>query len=849
MFMVNRSPLLRYSIAIACVLLATLLRFLLSPLLEHSAPFVTYILAVLITAWACGLGPALLAICLGAIGGAFFFIPPQVSLNINGTANTIGLVLYLSISTVGTLLSHEMHRARRRAEANAQTTRERQAELEQQMAELKKAEEAISFQAHLLDTVEQAVIATDLGGKIIYWNRFAETVYGWSAAEAVGRNIIEVTPADSTQEEAAEIMSRLQKGQSWSGELMVRRQDGTNFPAMITDTPIYDDERKIIGVVGVSIDITERKRAEAALHAAEQHAIIEYEHLLERLSPLAEALGTARDLHTIYRALLDFALSSMPCIGIFIALYDPLKNVRTAAYAWGDGEEVDVSNLPPMPISTDGPNSRAVKTGEIIITDDYLAATRGHPSVKVGVDNGLLPQSSMAAPMAVMGRIVGTVEVQSYQLAAFKPEHVTAMRMAANLAAVAIENLRLFELESNARASAEASNRLKDEFLATLSHELRTPLTAVLGWLSLLRSGKLDEDTQQQALATIERNANAQAQLIEDILDVSRIITGQLRLDVRPFDFSEVIDSAIASVRPAAEAKQIRIETMIDRQASLVWGDAVRLQQVVWNLISNAVKFTPREGRITIQLESDNSHTKIVVRDTGQGINPEFLPYVFDRFRQADSTSTRTHSGLGLGLAIVRHLVEMHGGQVRAESEGVGRGASFTLELPVRSERSEMGQEVVAYQSGEEATGLDRPTLLKDISVLVVDDEPDTRALLRHALEQCGARVTTAANASEALAVLKKMRPDVLLSDIGMPGEDGYDLIRRVRALEPERGGRLPAIALTAYVGADDRQRAISAGYHAHVGKPVELTKLATLVARLAGRNGEHKSDGKAQES
>lgn len=847
MQLVNRPPLLRYSIAVASVLLATLLRFLLNPLLENSAPYVTYILAVLITAWACGLGPALLAICLGAMGAVFFFVPAQTTLNINGTANIIGLVLYLSISTVGTLLSHEMHRARRRAETNAEIARGRQAELEQQMAELRKAEEAISFQAHLLNTVEQAVIATDLSGKITYWNRFAETLYGWSAEEAVGHNVMEITPADSTQEQAADIMARLMKGQSWSGDLMVRRQDGTTFPALITDTPINNEEGKIIGVVGVSVDITERKRAEAALHAAEQHAIIEYERLLERLSPLAEALGTARDLHTIYRALLDFALSSMPCIGIFIALYDPLKNVRTAAYAWGDGEEVDVSNLPPMPISTDGPNSRAVKTGEIIITDDYLAATRGHPSVKVGVDNGLLPQSSMAAPMAVMGRIVGTIEVQSYQLAAFKPEHVTAMRMAANLAAVAIENLRLFELESNARASAEASNRLKDEFLATLSHELRTPLTAVLGWLSLLRSGKLDEATQRQALTTIERNANAQAQLIEDILDVSRIITGQLRLDVRPFDLSEVIDSAIASVLPAADAKQIQIETMIDRQASLVWGDAVRLQQVVWNLISNAVKFTPKDGRITIRLDRDESHTRIVVKDTGQGINPEFLPYVFDRFRQADSTSTRTHSGLGLGLAIVRHLVEMHGGQVRAESEGIGRGASFTLELPIRSERSETGQEVIAYQAGEEA-GLDHPTLLKDISVLVVDDEPDTRALLRQALEQCGARVTTAANAGEALAALEKMRPDVLLSDIGMPEENGYDLIRRVRALEPERGGRLPAVALTAYVGADDRQRAINAGYHAHIGKPVELQKLATLVARLAGRNGEHESDGKTQE-
>jgi PAS domain S-box-containing protein len=843
MQIVNRSPLLRYSIAIVGVLLATLLRMLLNPLLEHNAPYATYFIAVLFAAWACGLGPALLALCLGALGAIYFFIPPHNSMALSGAANIGGFVLYLSVGTIGILLSHELHRARRRAETNARIADERRGEIEQQMAELQKAEEAIRFQAHLLDTVEQAVIATDLNGAIIYWNQFAESLYGWPAAEAVGRSIIEITPAGTTQEQAAEIMSRLKAGQSWSGEFIVRRRDGTIFPAMITDTPIYDEAGKMVGIVGVSVDITERKSAEEALRESQQHAITEYEKLLERLSPLAEALGTARDLATIFRALLDFTLASMPCIGIFIALYDPKRNVRTAAYAWGDGAQVDVSDLPPMPISTDGPNSRAVSTGEIIITDDYLAATRGHPSVKVGVDNGLLPQSSMAAPMAVMGRIVGTIEVQSYQPAAFTDEHITAMRMAANLAAVAIENVRLFELESNARTSAEASNRLKDEFLATLSHELRTPLTAVLGWLSLLRSGKLDEATREQALATIERNANAQAQLIEDILDVSRIITGQLRVDVRPLDLSAVIDDTIASVRPAAEAKQIQIETKIDRRASLAWGDAGRLQQIIWNLLSNAVKFTPRDGRITVRLERDASHTSIVISDTGQGIGPDFLPYVFDRFRQADSTTTRTHSGLGLGLAIVRHLIEMHGGHVRAESDGVGRGATFILELPIRAVGFEAEADVLAYQAEDVVAGFDSAPSLAGISVLVVDDEADARSLLRRVLEQCGARVTTAASTVEALAALEQSRPDVLVSDIGMPDEDGYDLIRKVRALEREHEWRLPAVALTAYVGEDDRRRAFSAGYHAHVAKPVELTKLAALVESLARQNREHKSE------
>ncbi|MBA3804191.1 MAG: PAS domain S-box protein [Acidobacteria bacterium] len=840
---VNRSPLLRYSIAVASVLLATLLRMLLHPILGFNIPYATYFLAVFFVAWACGFGPAILALCLGAIAAVYFFIPPHNSLAITEAAYVVGLLLYLSIGITGALLSRRMHRALRRAELNAQIAQERQAELERQMAELQKAEESIRFQAHLLDTVEQAVIATDLSGTIKYWNRFAESLYGWPAAEAVGRNVMDITPASTTQEQAAQIMSQLQAGRSWAGEFIVRRRDGTIFPALITDTPINDEDGKIVGIVGVSVDITERKRAEETLRESQQHAITEYERLLERLSPLGQALGTARDLSAIFRALLDFSLASMPCIGIFIALYDAKRNVRTAAFAWGDGAEVDVSGLPPMPVSTDGLNSRAVRTGEIIITDDYLAATRGHPSVRVGVDNGMLPQSSMAAPMTVMGRIVGTIEVQSYQPAAFTDEHITAMRMAANLAAVAIENVRLFELESSARASAEASNRLKDEFLATLSHELRTPLTAVLGWLSLLRSGKLDDATREQALETIERNANAQAQLIEDILDVSRIITGQLRLNVRPFDLSSVIETTIASVRPAAEAKQIQIETNIDQQASLAWGDSGRLQQVIWNLLSNAVKFTPRDGRITVRLERDPTHRRIVVSDTGQGIGPDFLPYVFDRFRQADSTTTRTHSGLGLGLAIVRHLIEMHGGSIRAESEGTGRGATFTLELPVRAVQLGMEEEVFAYQAAGEGAGFDSPASLMGISVLVVDDEADARTLLRKLLEQCGARVTTASNTVEALAALEQSRPDVLVSDIGMPNEDGYDLIRRVRALEKESGRSLPAIALTAYAGEEDRRRAISAGFHAHVAKPVELTKLATLVESLARQNGEQRSE------
>ncbi|HEX8650448.1 MAG TPA: CHASE domain-containing protein [Pyrinomonadaceae bacterium] len=704
---------------------------------------------------------------------------------------------------------------------------------ERSAADLLQSEKAISFQAHLLDTVEQAVIATDLDGVITYWNRFAETLYGWSAAEATGRNIIEVTPAKGSLEQASEIMSRLRKGESWSGEMLVRRRDGTDFPAMVTDSPILDRAGNLIGVVGVSIDITERKRAEAALREADQRAITEYERLLVRLASLGQALGTARDLITIFRALRDFAVASVPCIGIFISLYDPQRDVRTAAYGWGDGIEFDVSGLPPMPISTEGPNSRAVKTGQIIITDDYTSATRGHPSVVVGPDNGLRPQSSLAAPMAVMGRIVGTIEVQSYERSAYREEHVAAMRMAANLAAVAIENVQLFERESRARAAAEESNRMKDEFLATVSHELRTPLTSILGWARMLSSGTLDEATSLRAVETIERNAKSQSQIIEDILDVSRIITGKLSISVEPVELVTVIESAINAVRPAVEAKGIQVETAFDAGAHRVSGDANRLQQVVWNLLSNAVKFTPHGGRMQVRLRQTGTEVEIIVHDTGQGINKEFLPYVFDRFRQADSSTTRQHGGLGLGLAIVRHLVELHGGRVYAESDGEGEGTTFTVRLPLAGMQGLPHDGAAATPAASAPDTFACEPSLAGLRVLVVDDEADTLELVKMILERCSVEVTTATSTREALARLEAAQPDVLISDIGMPVEDGYQLIRKVRALAPERGGNIPAIALTAYAGEADRRAALSSGYQTHLAKPIEPSEVLRALANL----------------
>jgi PAS domain S-box-containing protein len=705
------------------------------------------------------------------------------------------------------------------------------------LTERRRAEDSVRFQARLLDTVEQAVIATDLKGRITYWNAYAERLYGWPAAEAVGRDILEVTPAEGEEARASEIMARLAAGETWSGEFDVRRRDGTRFPALVTDTPIQDDAGRLVGVVGVSTDLTERRRAEAAVHAAERRALKEYETLLHRLTHLAESLGTARDHLNIFRDLRDFAVVSVPCIGIFISLYDEARDVRTAQYGWGDGEEVDVSSLPPMPVSAEGPNSRAVRTRQVVITNDYWRTKqtgRGQRGVLVGPDNGLRPQSSLVVPMATMGRIVGTVEVQSYENHAYREEHVTAMRMAANLAAVAIENMRLLQFETKAREAAEEASRLKDEFLATLSHELRTPLTAILGWSSMLRDQRLDEKTFRMAVEIVERNARTQQQIVDDILDVSRIITGHLRFDAEPTDLRAVVEAAVDTVRHAAAARGISLRAEFEPGVGPVMGDPRRLQQVFWNLLSNAVKFTPFGGEVSVALEGTGAQARVTVSDNGSGISPAFLPYVFDRFRQGDQSTTRAHGGLGLGLSIVRHLVEMHGGTVRAASGGEGKGSSFTVELPLLR-TADAGMRV---EEGNEQPSLLRlpSALLRGMSVLVVDDEPDALKFLKTMLEMKGARVTAVGSAAAAWGELEGEWPDLLLCDIGMPGEDGYQFIRRVRALETERGRPLPSVALTAYAGEADRALALEAGFQLHVPKPVEPAALVNAIAGLVGK-------------
>jgi signal transduction histidine kinase/ActR/RegA family two-component response regulator len=429
----------------------------------------------------------------------------------------------------------------------------------------------------------------------------------------------------------------------------------------------------------------------------------------------------------------------------------------------------------------------------------------------------------MTVPLLVRGRTLGALTFATAESGRrYGPEDLAVAEELARRAGQAVETARLYR-------EAQVANRLKDEFLAIVSHELRTPLNAIMGWASLLRTGRLDAARSEQALDTIERNVKTQAQIVADLLDVSRIITGKLALDVQPVDLVTVVEAALDVLRPAAVGKQIALEARLE-PLDPVSGDPQRLQQVIWNLLSNSVKFTPPGGRVEVTLARAGATARIQVRDTGQGIPADFLPHVFDRFRQADASTTRRHGGLGLGLAIVRHLVELHAGHVEAESLGEGRGATFTVVLPLRPLPMPLQ---LPRADGDPSLDAAELAVLRGLHVLVVDDEPDTRAVAAAVLERCGCRVSLADGAAPAFALFERDRPDVLLVDLAMPGEDGYSLLRRVRGRSPGEGGQVPAAALTAHASSEDRARALAAGFQMHLAKPVSAGTLAWATARL----------------
>jgi PAS domain S-box-containing protein len=629
-------------------------------------------------------------------------------------------------------------------------------------------------------------------------------------------------------------------------EYRVIRPDNSELWISAKGRGVYDHSGQVVGMLGFVQDISSRKATEETLR--------DQADALRTLNEMGQLISAELDLHNTVQAVTDAAAE---LIGArFGAFFYNVLNVEGASYMLYTlaGVPREAFEHFPMPRATDlfGPTFRG--EGVVRIDDVKLDPRYGKNSPYYGMPEGHLSVTSyLAVPvMSRSGEVLGGLFFGHPQPGAFtERDEVTVSGLAAQ-ASIAMDNARLYEAAKKARNEAEQaaaenerlyrraeeSSRLKEEFLATISHELRTPLSAILGWARMLRLGQLSPENSAKALVTIERNARAQAQLVDDLLDVSRIITGKLRMDVRPSDPNSFIDAAVEAVRPAAEAKDLRVQKVVDTGPVSIPGDPVRLQQVVWNLLSNAIKFTPRGGRVQIQSQRVNSHLEIIVSDTGQGIPSDFLPHVFDRFRQADQKTSRQHGGMGLGLAIVRHLVEMHGGTVRADSEGEGQGATFTVMLPISPVYQVDSSGARVHPGARDLLPPDDLTdRLDGLRILVVDDESDTRELLKQGLEYCGAKVRVAGSAAEAMDALLANRPDILISDIGMPGSDGYDLIRQVRALSAAQGGKVASIALTAYTRIEDRLQALRAGYDMHVPKPVELAELVAVAATVVRRS------------
>jgi len=714
------------------------------------------------------------------------------------------------------------------------------------ISERKRAEEALrSREEELTDFIENSAVGlhwVSADGTILWANRAELELLGYSREEYVGHNIVEFH-ADS--EVIADILTRLTRDETLhSYEARLRCKDGSLRHVLISSN-VRRESGKFVHTRCFTRDITERRQAEEKLR--------EQAEIIETVNRLGQTLAAELDLHKLVQEVTDAGteITGARYGSFFYNVLDE-RGDSYMLYALS-GVPREAFEHFTLPRSTDIFTPTFRSEGTVLIADVKKDPRYSPNSPYYEMPEGLLPiKSYLAVPVVSRsGEVLGGLFFGHPNAGVFTERAARIIEGLAAQAAIAMDNARLYEAAQRARAEAEKaaieseklyrdareSSRLKDEFLAMISHELRTPLTAILGWAHLLRTGQFSGGDSAKAMETIERNARAQAQLIDDLLDVSRIITGKLRLDVRAIDPNFFIESAIEAVRPAAEAKGIRVQKIMDTGVVSVSGDPVRLQQVVWNLLSNAIKFTPKGGHVQVRLERVNSHIEIAVSDNGAGIVPEFLPHVFDRFRQADQRTTRQHGGMGLGLAIVRHLVELHGGTVRAESHGEGQGATFTVLLPVAPVYQRVDVEERVHPSAKDMLPIyECPDRLDGLKVLIVDDEPDTLELLKVGLGQCGAEVMMARSVADALEAMAAVVPDVLISDIGMPREDGYELIRRVRALPAESGGRVPAIALTAYARTEDRLQALKAGYQMHVPKPVELAELVAVASSLLRR-------------
>lgn len=684
------------------------------------------------------------------------------------------------------------------------TARKRDAaELERARAE---AERGLWQWQAVIQSMTEGLVLADIDGNLISMNPAALAIHEIASLGEMRKKIADYPDLFELHDLTGKHLplsewpiSRVLRGERFSGyEVRVRRRDtGRQWVGSYGGTPVLDASGRLVLAVLTLRDVTEQRNTEDARRAL-----------------LAQVEQQAR--------VFDATLSS---VRDYVFLFDREGRFRYANKLlldlWGltqeqaQGKSMRELNYSPDVETQLTKNIRLVfETGKAV-TDETSYTS---PTGQTGYFEYIL-----APVFDAEGRV---------EMVAGTSRDISERRR------VEEERLELLRRERAARSEAERASRMKDEFLANLSHELRTPLNAILGWSHLLASGKGNQEDLCEGLRIIDRNAQAQAQIIGDLLDMSRIISGKVRLNTQRLDLHSVVQAAVETVRPAAEAKGIAIQCVLDPLAAPVFADPDRLQQVFWNLLSNAVKFTPRGGSVQVLLERADSHLEVSVIDSGEGISADFLPHVFERFRQSDAGTTRRHGGLGLGLAIVKQLAELHGGSVRAKSSGSGAGSTFTVSLPLTAVQPAVPTEQKCPNPAAQTIALS-PSVCDKIAgvrVLVVDDEPDARALLRRLLEDCQAVVTTAASAQEAIEHLASSPHDVLVSDIGMPTVDGYELIRRIRALPPEQGANIPAIALTAYARVEDRTKTVLAGFAHHVAKPVEPAELISMVARSAGR-------------
>jgi PAS domain S-box-containing protein len=633
--------------------------------------------------------------------------------------------------------------------------------------------------AAIVESSDDAIVSKDLNGIVQSWNGSAERIFGYTAEEMIGQSITILIPKTRFDEEP-QILQKICQGERIDHYETVRqRKDGKFIDVSLTVSPIYDGAGKVVGASKIVRDITERHRAD---------------FLARQLAAIIES-------------------SQDGIIGLDVNCNVTSWN-RGAERLYGYAADEMIGNS----ISKLSPSDRLDE--EPVLMARIIAGERvEHYETKRQTKNGTVIDVSLTwSPIqGAQGEIIGASKIA---------RDVTERIRMQN------ERVQLLESERAARTEAERATRLRDEFLAIVSHELRTPLNGIMGWAQLLKRSMISNDPNvlAEAAEAIERGTRSQAQLIDDLLDMNRIMTGKLHLDIRSVQLAAVIESALSTLKPAAEAKGIRLQTTLATNVAPIRGDPTRLQQVIWNLISNAVKFTPKGGKIQVLLERINSHIEISVGDTGIGIKPDFLPHVFERFRQADSSTSRRHGGLGLGLAIAKQIVELHGGSISAESRGEGQGSTFHVSLPISiiNRPAEVEAEVVnTIQTDEDA--------LKGIRVLIVDDDPNAAEVIRRMLESCGAAAFAANSGEEALTSINQMRPDVILSDIGMPRMDGYEFIGALR----KTGDVTPAIAVTAFARPEDRIRSLQSGFAMHISKPIDLRELTTVMQAVLRSTGK----------